>query len=168
MRFRALPPHGGADRRDLLRCWRGDFECPAGVPRLRGNRARLGRSHSSTSRRTARDCFGDNAMTGWARSCRFAQARAGDGGLEFGEKHVAHEERADTGLRARAVLALTAPAWLPVSERSCLARTGELAAPSWMEQSVNVGDVLSLLVQTRRATGHGPGARIRMPKRKRR
>src|SRR5450759_5209588 len=40
----------------------------------------------------------------------------------------------------------TAP-WLPVSERSCLARTGEVAAPSWMEQSVDVGAVLSLLVR---------------------
>ena len=33
----------------------------------------------------------------------------------FGEKHVAHAERANTCLRAHAVLVLTAPAWLPVS-----------------------------------------------------
>jgi hypothetical protein len=33
----------------------------------------------------------------------------------FGEKHVAHAERANTCLRARAVLVVTAPAWLPVS-----------------------------------------------------
>jgi hypothetical protein len=36
----------------------------------------------------------------------------------FGEKHVAHAERANTCLRARAVLVLTAPAWLPVSDLS--------------------------------------------------
>ena len=35
-----------------------------------------------------------------------------------GEEHVSDEERVDTRFRARAVLALTAPAWLPVSESS--------------------------------------------------
>jgi hypothetical protein len=34
---------------------------------------------------------------------------------EFGDKQVAHEKRAYTCLRVRAVLALTAPAWLVVS-----------------------------------------------------
>jgi hypothetical protein len=37
-----------------------------------------------------------------------------------GEKQVAHEERADTCVRARAVLALTAPVWLSGSEQQPL------------------------------------------------
>ena len=44
------------------------------------------------------------------------------------------------------------PAQPGLSERSCLARTGEVAAPSRVEQSVNVGDVWSPLVHT----GSGP------------
>lgn len=46
-----------------------------------------------------------------------------------------------------------------LSERSCLARTGEVAAPSWMEQSVDVGDVWSLLVQLRSPSKAAPSSR---------
>jgi len=48
---------------------------------------------------------------------------------------------------------MAAPAWLVLSERSCLARTGEVAAPSRMEQSVDVGAVMSLLVLCARLLG---------------
>jgi hypothetical protein len=34
-----------------------------------------------------------------------------------------------------------------VPGRSCVPRTGEVAALSWIEKSVNVGDALSLLVR---------------------
>jgi hypothetical protein len=36
--------------------------------------------------------------------------------LEIGEKHVTRTERANTCLRTRAVVVLTAPAWLPGSD----------------------------------------------------
>ena len=53
-----------------------------------------------------------------------------------------------------------------VRKELCLARAGEVAAPSWMEQSVNVGDVWSLLVLSGDAIGYG--AAYRSPRESRR
>src|SRR5271166_4912724 len=64
-------------------------------------------------------------------------------------------------LPARAGISSRCGRVLLLSERSCLARTGEVAAASWMEQPVDVGAVLSLLVHCSDDIGDEHGYRSR-------
>jgi hypothetical protein len=71
-------------------------------------------------------------------------------GPAVGDEQVAGEGRADTCLCPRAgYSSLTVPAWLRVSASSSVATAGDVAAPSQMEQSVDVRGGLSQLVPRR-------------------
>jgi hypothetical protein len=73
-------------------------------------------------------------------------AKFSDAGPEFGEQEVCGDAQGETRLPSRGGIRATT-SWLLVSVRSSLATAGDVAAPSQMGQSVDVGRAVLQLVR---------------------